>query len=137
MDKNDILKEQKDTADRIHNIRTKLGYTQEQFAEILDVAYSTYKKIERAESGITVNQLRLLNKHMGISVDYLLFGDNKDFDETWISVQNLSENDKLRMFLRLHAYLKETCHIAYQEQEDCKMHDSQIQEILKLFTKDV
>lgn len=134
--KREIPEQQRDTAERMHKIRSKTGYTQEKFAEVLDVAYSTYKKIERAESGVTVNQLRLLKKQLGVSADYLLFGDNKDFEETWVTVQNLSENDKLCMFLRLQAYLKETCRGAYVEQADLKKQDDRMQEILKLFGKE-
>ncbi len=133
MEKKEIPKNQKDTAERIHNIRNKMGYTQEKFAEILDVVCSTYKKIERAESGVTVNQLRLLKDQLGISSDYLLFGENKDFEATWLMIQNLSENDKLCMFLRLQDYLKATCREAYKEQSDWKKQKGQVQEILKLF----
>ena len=136
MDKKEVPKEQRDTANRIYSIRNKMGYTQEKFAEILDVGYSTYKKIERAESGITVKQLRILKNQLGVSSDHVLFGDNEDFDATWIRVQNLSEKDKLHMFLRLHTYLKEICREAYKEQKDWEKQDGQGQDILELFKMD-
>lgn len=77
-----LSKEQKDTVERLYNIRIQMGYTQEQFAKILDVACSTYKKIEKGDSGITVHHLRRLNKYLGISSEYLLFGDRKHMDKT-------------------------------------------------------
>lgn len=136
MDKKEITPEQKALAARLKNVRIQLGYTQEQFAEILDVACSTYKKIEKGESGITVTQLRLLKAKLNISIDYLLFGDNKDFNKTWISVQNLDENDKICLFLRLHTYLKENSRITCKELETSGQQDARIQEILKLFKTD-
>lgn len=136
MDKKDISEEQKALAGRLRNVRIQLGYTQEKFAEILDVACSTYKKIEKGESGITVTQLRLLKAKLDISIDYLLFGDSKDFDKTWMNVQNLDENDKICLFLRLHAYLKDNSRIALEAPETLTHKNAQIQEILKLFTAD-
>lgn len=136
MTKREVSKEQKETADRIYNIRNKMGYTQERFAEILDVGPSTYKKIERAESGVTVKQLRIMKNQLGVSADHVLFGDNEDFDETWIRVQNLNEKDKLHMFLRLHTYLEEICHEAYKEQKDWKRQEGQKREILEFFKKE-
>lgn len=136
MEKKDLLKEKKDTADRMRAIRNQMGYTQEKFAEILDVAYPTYKKIERAESGVTVNQLRLMKEQLDISVDYLLFGEGNDFDEAWIMVKNLSENDKLRMFLRLHAYLKGMFSITPKEREIREKQGGQVKEIMDLFIMD-
>ena len=133
MDKKDISEEQKALAGRLKNVRLQLGYTQEKFAEILDVACSTYKKIEKGESGITVNQLRLLKARLDISIDCLLFGDSKDFNKTWINVQNLDENDKICLFLRLHEYLKENSRIAFEKPETPALQNAQIQEILKLF----
>ena len=132
----EITKEQKDTAERLYNIRIQLGYTQEQFAKILDVAYSTYKKIEKGESGITVHQLRRLNKYLGISGEYLLFGDRKDIDETWLTMEELNEKDKLRIFLRLHAYLKEACHTVFKEQREWKKQDEQVRDVIEYLTAD-
>ena len=137
MEKKDLRKDKKETAERLRVIRNERGYTQEKFAEILDVAYPTYKKIERAESGVTVNQLRLMKEKLDISADYLLFGEGNDFDDAWVMVRNLSENDKLRMFLRLHAYLKGHFSVTSKEQEIWEKQGGQIKEILDLFTMDI
>lgn len=128
-----IDEEQKEAGRRLKKIRLGLGYTQEQFAEILEVSVSTYKKMENGESGITVKRLRLLNSRLGVSVDHLLFGDKRDFSGTWMEVQNLGENDKLFMFLRLRDYLKEKCADMSARQEELETADEQIQEIMKLF----
>lgn len=134
MDKKEITAEQKALAERLRSIRIQLDYTQEKFAEILDIACPTYKKIEKGESGITVNQLRLLHHKLDVSIDYLLFGDSKDFDETWMNVQNLEDDDIAGLFLRLHAYLKtNNSHVAFKDPENCEIQDTQMQDILKLF----
>lgn len=129
----EIPEEQKITADRLYNIRIQLGYTQAQFAKILDVAYSTYKKIEKGESGITVRHLRRLNKYLGISAEYMLLGDRTKMDETWLNIQDLSEKDKMRIFLRLYTYMKENCHTAFREQREWKKQDEQIQDVIEFF----
>lgn len=137
MEKRDLSRDKKETAERLRAIRNEMGYTQEKFAEILDVAYPIYKKIERAESGVTVNQLRLMKEQLDISADYLLFGAGSNFDEAWVMVKNLSENDKLRTFLRLYEYLKGTFSVTPKKKEVWEKQGGQIKEILDLFAMDL
>ena len=60
-------------AERIRGERERLGYTQEGFANIVDLTSAGYKKIERAESNVTINTLLKLHR-LNISTDYILFG---------------------------------------------------------------
>ena len=73
-------------------------------AEILDVSVSTYKKIEGARSQMTVDELRRLNKELKISIDYLLFGEQKDLDDVWERFLNCSESDKFLLMLKAINY---------------------------------
>lgn len=107
MSKKHIGKERRELAERIRQIRMNLDYTQEKFAEILGISLTAYKKIESAENQITLDGLRTLNRELGVSADYLLFGTRADTEKTWESIQNCSEDDKLMLMLRLFMYFSQ------------------------------
>ena len=46
---------------RIKKIREDLGYTQEQFADFLEMSLSGYKKLESGDVNLTVDKLYMLN----------------------------------------------------------------------------
>lgn len=90
-------------AERIRGERERLGYTQEAFANIIDLSSAGYKKIERAESNITINTLLKLHK-LNISTDYILFGREDNSDDVWKKVSGCSEHDKKLVLMRLMLY---------------------------------
>lgn len=90
---------------RIKMIRKSLGYTQEQFAEILDLSLSGYKKLESGEVNLTLDKIYILNKKLGLSADYILFDAKAEFNNVWAEIFKLSEREKWRVFLRLYSYL--------------------------------
>lgn len=101
---------------RLKLIREDRGYTQEQFAELLEVSTSGYKKIESGEVRIGIDKIQTLHKKLGISADYLLFDENTEFAEAWEKTINLPEEEKWKMFLRLYAYLiRKTTDDSYME----------------------
>ena len=63
---------------RIKKIREDLGYTQEQFAEFLEMSLSGYKKLESGDVNLTVDKLYMLNKKFGLSADYILFDEKAE-----------------------------------------------------------
>ena len=65
---------------RIRNAREKLGYTRETFAEKLDVSVSYLAEVERGRTGISIKMLMKICDVLGLSADYILFGDNRDED---------------------------------------------------------
>ena len=99
-----MRKQMQEAADRIREIRRAMGLSQEKFAEYLDISVSAYKKIESAENGISVNVLRKLKERFSISSDFILYGDYKNTDELMDFLQNCSDADKMRIFLRLTKY---------------------------------
>jgi len=105
-----ITSEKMERALRLKDLRENMNFTQEEFANKLNISLSAYKKIEGAENNISVNILGRLRNEMNISADYVLFGENKDLDNAWYSVQNCTEKDKLILYgkLMLH-FLKTTC----------------------------
>ncbi len=102
--KEDFLKDRLDAAARIRQIREEAGLTQEQFAEILEISVSAYKKIESAENQISLNGLRQLGRKMQVSADYVLFGKNESPDVAWEMIQNCSESDKMYLLIKLLIY---------------------------------
>lgn len=61
---------------RIQLSRERAGYTQEQFAELLDVGVQHVSNIERGAVGISLTALKKTCEILGVSADYLLLGGN-------------------------------------------------------------
>lgn len=65
---------------RIRKAREDMGYTREKFAEKLDVSVSYLAELERGRTGISVKLLTKVCSLLGLSADYVLFGDPRDED---------------------------------------------------------
>ncbi len=59
---------------RIQLSRERAGYTQEQFAELLDVGVQHISRVERGAVGISLTALKKTCEILGVSADYLLLG---------------------------------------------------------------
>ena len=65
---------------RIRKAREDLGYTREKFAEKLDVSVSYLAELERGRTGISVKMLVKVCNVLGLSADYILFGNDRQDD---------------------------------------------------------
>lgn len=65
---------------RIRKAREDLGYTREKFAEKLDVSVSYLAELERGRTGISVKLLVKVCNVLGLSADYVLFGNERQDD---------------------------------------------------------
>ena len=65
---------------RIRRARENLGYTREKFAEKLDVSVSYLAELERGRTGISVKMLIKVCNVLGLSADYILFGEEREND---------------------------------------------------------
>jgi len=65
---------------RIRKAREDMGYTREKFAELLDVSVSYLAEVERGRTGISVKMLIKICNVLGLSADYILFGDSRSSD---------------------------------------------------------
>ena len=65
---------------RIRRARENQGYTREKFAEHLDVSVSYLAELERGRTGISVKMLIKVCKLLGLSADYVLFGQERTDD---------------------------------------------------------
>ena len=66
---------------RIRKAREDAGYTRETFAELLVVSVSYMAEVERGRTGISVKMLIKICKVLGLSADYVLFGETRTDDE--------------------------------------------------------
>ena len=66
---------------RIRTARENCGYTRERFAEKLDVSVSYLAALERGRPGISVKMLIRVCDLLGLSADYILFGEERKADE--------------------------------------------------------
>ena len=62
---------------RIRQQREYMGYTREQFAELLDVTPKFCSDIELGNKGMSVSTLCKISKTLRLSVDYILFGSKE------------------------------------------------------------
>ena len=65
---------------RIRKAREEQGYTREKFAEKLDVSVSYMAELERGRTGISVKMLIKVCNLLGLSADYVLFGEARAED---------------------------------------------------------
>ncbi len=107
----------KETGVRLKKLRENLGYTQEKFSEILGVSVTLYKKMEGGSYNISIRSLRKLKEITGISIDYIMFGEGKKFDDIWILLQNSENSVKLKVLLRLLRYFGYDSQNSYFEHE--------------------
>lgn len=66
---------------RIRKAREEMGYTREMFAEKLDVSVSYLAELERGRTGISVKMLIKVCVILGLSADYVLFGNERSSDK--------------------------------------------------------
>lgn len=69
---------------RIRKAREDAGYTREKFAELLDVSVSYMAEVERGRTGVSLKTLKAICNLLGLSADYLIFGEERDSDEVML-----------------------------------------------------
>lgn len=112
-------------ATRIRKIRKYTKLSQEQFAEKIGMNYEAYKKVEWGTNNITVDNLTKLREYIGVSADYILFGETRSFEDTWFRIDNCNEADKLQLMLRLFK------HFCFEENAMFYTNDLVISELLE------
>ena len=115
---------------RLKAIRTGNGYTQSQFAEILDMSYDGYKKMERGDVRIPIDKLVLIEERLNVPAEYIIFGKKDEFDELWLKSQMLSDKDKLRFFMRLYSYFINVKKSSLVEASDIEMTGELFEKLL-------
>ena len=63
---------------RIRSLREKLNYTQNQFAEQLNVSLDHLKSVERVRRACSIDLIAQISVRYGESLDYLILGKKSD-----------------------------------------------------------
>ncbi len=124
-----------ETGKRLRKLREALEYTQEEMAELLEISVTLYKKMENGNYNISIRTMRRLKKVTGVSIDHLMFGDRKSFDEIWRLLQDSNNEVKMKLLLRLIVYFgndSRECFVEQKSEENySKMLDEWVTDIFK------
>ncbi len=63
-----------ESGNRLRNLRSGKGLTQETVASYIGMSITGYKKIEHGSNGAKVDTLLMLAKLYGVSLDYIVYG---------------------------------------------------------------
>ena len=93
---------------RIRKQREYMGYTREQFAELLDVTPKFCSDIELGVKGMSVPTLCKISKILRLSTDYILFGTAKigNTDPVALMLQSCSASERDYAEQLLKTFLK-------------------------------
>lgn len=136
MSKMDTAKERMQSAIRLRQIRESANLTQEEFAEILGISASAYKKVESGENQVSLSCLRKLHDAMNVSTDYILYGDKENLDDTWCMILNCTEQDKMFLLLRLLSYFTKIKGAMFLPQDKQSKEDKDIMQFLRKLQDD-
>lgn len=92
---------------RLQLVRENLGYTQEAFAEILDVDSAHYRKIEKGKYGLSPEKMLILYRHYKIDPTYLITGEKKQAFDMEIFLANCDREERNRFLKRTLAYMEQ------------------------------
>lgn len=99
MDKNENQVHTSEIASRIKAYRMAKKIPQEKMAELLNITYSNYVKMENAYQNITVKHLINISNILDISLDTLVFGKTKleglNFDD-FISLSSFFDTTNIQ-----------------------------------------
>ena len=97
---------------RIRKAREKMGFTREKFAEKLDVSVSYLAELERGRTGISVKMLVKVCTVLGLSADYILFGEERPGEDARAaSIARIDE----KYLPVLDSVIEELCLLSAQE----------------------
>lgn len=131
MSKMDTTRERMQSACRLRQIRENTGFTQEQFAEILGISVSAYKKVESGENQVSLSCLRNLYNELHVSADYVLFGKKQEEDEVWKAILNCTEADKMLILVRLLVYFTKVKKESFPLREECSKEEEAILHLMQ------
>lgn len=80
---------------RIREQRELMGYTREELSEKIDVTPKFCSDIELGNKGMSIDTLSKLSKELLVTTDYILFGNNSNYDDEIINLINSCPNDKI------------------------------------------
>ncbi len=91
---------------KLRELREKLGYTQQEFANKLYWDVSSYQKIENGKTLMTLDKAVQLHRDYKVDLNYFVAGDPFDGDDVIVqALINAPKEKTLKMFLRVLEYV--------------------------------
>lgn len=91
---------------RLQTARENSGYTQEVFAEALDVGVEHYRKLESGAYGLQPEKMLILYEKYKIDPTYLITGEKNSSFDIELFLANCSREERDRFIERMLAYMK-------------------------------
>ena len=91
---------------RLQIARENGGYTQEEFAETLDVTVEHYRKVELGVYGLQRENMLLLYQKYKIDPTFLITGERSSSSDFELSLINCTREERNQFIDRLLAYMR-------------------------------
>lgn len=91
---------------RLQDIREGLGYSRDEFAEMFSLSVDQYKRLERGESRITIDKVRLLYQTHHVDPTYLIIGERPAKMDIDYFLANSQKEQRDEFMERIIDYLK-------------------------------
>lgn len=91
---------------RLHTARENSGYTQETFAETLDVGVEHYRKLESGAYGLQPEKMLVLYEKYKIDPTYLITGEKNSTFDIELFLANCSREERDAFIEKILAYMK-------------------------------
>ena len=91
---------------RLQTVRENNGYTQEAFAEALEVGVEHYRKIELGMNGLQRENMLILYEKYKIDPTYLLTGEKNHTFDVEMFLANCSREERDEFIGRMLAYMR-------------------------------
>lgn len=91
---------------RLQEVRENNGYTQERFAEILDVGVEHYRKLESGRHGLHPKKMLILYQEFKIDPTYLITGERNLQFNVEVFLSNCDRDQRDKFIERILEYMK-------------------------------
>lgn len=91
---------------RLQEVRENSGYTQEKFAEVLDVGVEHYRKLESGLHGLQPEKMLVLYQQYKIDPTYLITGEKKQQFNVEMFLANCSRQQRDEFIELILTYMK-------------------------------
>ena len=91
---------------RLQIARENGGYTQEEFAETLDVTVEHYRKVELGVDGLQRENMLLLYQKYKIDPTFLITGERSSSSDFELSLINCTREERNQFIDRMLAYMR-------------------------------
>ncbi|NLL77382.1 MAG: helix-turn-helix transcriptional regulator [Clostridiales bacterium] len=92
--------------ERLREIRENLGYTREEFADILCVAEGHYKRYETGATELPMYKVKILHSKLNIDPTYLIIGEMADSFDLDVFMANSTREQRDQLFKRVFEYME-------------------------------